>query len=83
MKLYFEILWNSYKYHMFVCLLILGAYIWHESTGGIESEDHYTLWYAYGWISLLIPLLTVLPIIGMLYLTKERYNEIIEWKKKP
>jgi hypothetical protein len=39
-------------------------------------EDEYSLWYVYGWTSLSIPLIVVIPMLLMLRNTYKRYLEV-------
>jgi len=74
--LLFTVIWKTYKYHIGMCLLIFFAYLWNEF---VPSDDHFSLWYSYGTVSLIIPLLVVVPIILMVrdsykhYLTVKPY----------
>jgi hypothetical protein len=61
-----------------MCFLILGAYLQHEL---VESDDHYSLWYAYGYPTLIIPFLMVVAIFLMLRSTKQRWDEIMYYRR--
>ena len=71
--LLFTVIFKNYKYHIGMCLLILGGYLHNEF---IPSEDHYTLWYTHGPISLIIPFLVVTPLILMLNHSVKHYKSI-------
>ena len=53
-KLYFTVLFRSYRYHFPVSLFITIAAIWNVF---FETEDRYSLWSVYGWPSLLLILI--------------------------
>ena len=76
MKLFLKILWDRYKFHMSVCLFIFIFYLMGEFG---FWEDEYSLWYVYGWTSLSIPLIVVIP---MLLLLRDTYKRYLEVKKQ-
>jgi hypothetical protein len=59
---YLKLLIKRYKYHMSMCLIILTFYLLGEFG---FYEDEYSLWYVYGWSSLLIPMMVVIPMLLM------------------
>ena len=71
--LLWSVIWKTYKYHMGMCLLILFGYLWNEF---VPSEDHYSLWYTHGPISLIIPLIVVVPMILMINDSVKHYKNI-------
>ena len=71
--LFWAVIWKTYKYHMGMCLLIFFGYLWNEL---VPSEDHYSLWYTHGPISLIIPLLVVVPMILMINHSIKHYKNI-------
>jgi hypothetical protein len=73
MILFFKILWGRYKFHMSICLLIFVYYLLGEFG---FWEDEYSLWYVYGWTSLSIPLIVVIPMVLMIRDTYKQYKKI-------
>ena len=71
--LLFSVIWKTYKYHMGMALLIFFGYLWNEL---VPSEDHYSLWYTHGPISLIIPILVVVPMILMINHSIQHYKSI-------
>ena len=71
--LLFSVIWKTYKYHMGMALLIFFGYLWNEL---VPSEDHYSLWYTHGPISLIIPLIVVVPMILMINDSVKHYKNI-------
>jgi hypothetical protein len=71
--LFWSVIWKNYKYHMGMALLIFFGYLWNEL---IPSEDHYSLWYTHGPISLIIPTLVVVPMILMINHSIKHYKSI-------
>lgn len=66
-------IWKTWKYHLSMCMFIFLAYLWNEL---IPSEDHYSLWYTYGPVSLIIPLIVVVPMILIVRDSYKHYKEI-------
>lgn len=66
-------IWKTWKYHLSMCMFIFLAYLWNEL---IPSEDHYSLWYVYGWTSLFIPLIVVVPMALIVRDSYKHYKEI-------
>jgi hypothetical protein len=58
---------------MGMALLIFFGYLWNEL---VPSEDHYSLWYTHGPISLIIPLIVVVPMILMINDSVKHYKNI-------
>jgi hypothetical protein len=58
---------------MGMALLIFFGYLWNEF---VPSEDHYSLWYTHGPISLIIPLIVVVPMILMINDSVKHYKNI-------
>lgn len=75
-KLFFKVLLGNYKYHLAVCLLILGAYLIDTF---VPSEDTMSVWDAYGPISLIIPLLVGVPIILMCWHSYKHFQDIKQY----
>lgn len=71
--LFWAVIWKTYKYHMGMAILIFFGYLWNEL---VPSEDHYSLWYTHGPISLIIPLLVVVPMILMISHSIKHYKSI-------
>jgi hypothetical protein len=71
--LLWAVIWKTYKYHMGMCLLIFFGYLWNEL---VPSEDHYSLWYTHGWVSLVIPLIVVVPMILMINDSVKHYKSV-------
>ena len=71
--LFWAVIWKTYKYHMGMALLIFFGYLWNEL---VPSEDHYSLWYTHGPVSLIIPLLVVVPMILMINHSIKHYKNI-------
>ena len=71
--LFWAVIWKTYKYHMGMALLIFFGYLWNEF---VPSEDHYSLWYTHGPISLIIPLIVVVPMILMINDSVKHYKNI-------
>jgi hypothetical protein len=71
--LLWAVIWKTYKYHMGMALLIFFGYLWNEF---VPSEDHYSLWYTHGPISLIIPLIVVVPMILMINDSVKHYKNI-------
>jgi beta-lactamase regulating signal transducer with metallopeptidase domain len=71
--LFWAVIWKTYKYHMGMALLIFFGYLWNEL---VPSEDHYSLWYTHGPISLIIPLIVVVPMIVMINDSVKHYKNI-------
>ena len=66
-------IWKTWKYHLSMCMFIFLVYLWNVL---IPSEDHYSFWYVYGWTSLFIPLIVVVPIVLMVRHSYKHYKEI-------
>jgi hypothetical protein len=58
---------------MGMVLLIFFGYLWNEF---VPSEDHYSLWYTHGPISLIIPLIVAVPMILMINDSVKHYKNI-------
>jgi hypothetical protein len=58
---------------MGMCLLIFFGYLWNEF---VPSEDHYSLWYTHGWVSLFIPIIVVVPMILMINDSIKHYKNV-------
>lgn len=71
--LFWAVIWKTYKYHMGMALLIFFGYLWNEL---VPSEDHYSLWYTHGPISLIIPLIVVVPMILMINDSVKHYKSV-------
>jgi|688.fasta_scaffold141443_4 hypothetical protein len=71
--LFWAVIWKTYKYHMGMALLIFFGYLWNEL---VPSEDHYSLWYTHGPISLIIPLIVAVPMILMINDSVKHYKNI-------
>ena len=71
--LFWAVIWKTYKYHMGMALLIFFGYLWNEL---VPSEDHYSLWYTHGPISLIIPLIVVVPMILMINDSIKHYKSV-------
>ena len=71
--LLWAVIWKTYKYHMGMCLLIFFGYLWNEF---VPSEDHYSLWYTHGWVSLFIPIIVVAPMILMINDSIKHYKNV-------
>ena len=71
--LFWAVIWKTYKYHMGMALLIFFGYLWNEL---VPSEDHYSLWYTHGPMSLIIPLIVVVPMILMINDSVKHYKNI-------
>jgi len=71
--LFFKILLDGYKYHMGMCLFIFIGYLMNEFG---FWKDEYSLWYVYGWTSLFIPIIMIVPMILMIRDSYERYKNI-------
>jgi len=66
-------IWKTWKYHLSMCVFIFLGYLWNEL---VPSEDHYSLWYTHGPISLIIPLIVVVPIILIIRDSYKHYKKI-------
>ncbi len=71
--LLWAVIWKTYKYHMGMCLLIFFGYLWNEF---VPSDEHYSLYWTYGPISLIIPLIVVVPMILMINDSVKHYKNI-------
>lgn len=71
--LFWAVIWKTYKYHMGMALLIFLGYLWNEL---VPSENHYSLWYTHGPVSLIIPLIVVAPIIFMINDSIKHYKKV-------
>ena len=71
--LLWAVIWKTYKYHMGMCLLIFFGYLLNEF---VPSEDHYSLWYTHGWVSLFIPIIVVVPMILMINDSIKHYKNV-------
>ena len=71
--LFLTVIWKTYKYHMGMCLFIFTGYLMNEFG---FWEDEYSLWYVYGWTSLIIPLIVVVPMILMIRDSYKHYKKI-------
>jgi len=71
--LFWSVIWKTYKYHMGMCLLIFFGYLWNEF---VPSDEHYSLWYTYGWVSLFIPIIVVVPMILMINDSIKHYKNV-------
>lgn len=73
--LFLTVIWKTWKYHMGMCLLIFIGYLMNEFG---FWEDEYSLFYTYGFISLIIPALVVIPMILMV---RDSYKHYLGVKK--
>jgi hypothetical protein len=66
-------IWKTWKYQLTGCLFILTMYILNEC--GLWKDEN-SLWYTYGPVSLVIPLIVVAPIILLVNDSYKHYKEI-------
>jgi hypothetical protein len=78
-KLFFKVLLGNYKYHLAMSLLIFGAYMVDTF---IPNENTMSLWDAYGPITLIIPLITGIPIILMCRHSYQHFQSIKKYYDK-
>lgn len=79
LKLYFTVLFRSYPYHFPVSLFITLAAIWHVF---VSTEDRFSLWYVYGWPSLILILLPGAATITLLHWAYKHFNSIKKYYDK-
>ena len=68
--LFLTVIWKTWKYHMGMCLLIFVGYLMNEFG---FWEDEYSLFYTYGFVSLIIPVIVVVPMILMVMDSYKHY----------